>query len=231
MEDVFAEIITIGDEILYGQITDTNSQWIGKELGKLGFRIIRKVSVGDERNEVISALKQAEARASVIIITGGLGPTKDDITKKTIADYVGDQLEMNEAVLKNIERIFKIRNREMNDLNKSQAYVPSKSTVLMNTLGTAPGMWIDHNDKVFISLPGVPHEMKKIMIDFALPKLRDAFPTPYIHHLMIKTIGIGESRIAPMIESWENALPKHIKLAYLPRLGQVRLRLTGTGSG
>ncbi len=229
MEDVFAEIITIGDEILYGQITDTNSQWIGKELGKIGFRIIRKVSVGDKREEIISALEQAEARASVIIMTGGLGPTKDDITKKTIADYVGDELVLNQEVLENIKHIFKVRNREMNDLNRSQAYIPSRAQVLMNTLGTAPGMWIEHNNKILVSLPGVPHEMKKIMNETALPQLSTAFPTPYIHHVMIKTIGIGESRIAPMIEGWENNLPPYIKLAYLPRLGQVRLRLTGVG--
>jgi len=230
MNDIYAEIITIGDEILYGQITDTNSQWIGKELDKIGFRVSRKVSIGDKRGEIVNALEEAEKRASVIILTGGLGPTKDDITKKTIAEYVKTPLVLNADVLENVERIFKKRNRQMNDLNKSQAYIPQNAEVLMNTLGTAPGMWISHNDCIIISLPGVPHEMKKIMVDYALPKLNDSYDTPYIHHVMIKTIGIGETRIAPMIENLENSLPSHIKLAYLPRLGQVRLRLTGIGN-
>lgn len=230
MKDIYAEIITIGDEILYGQITDTNSQWIGKELDKIGFRVSRKISIGDQKEAIIHALHEAEQRASVIILTGGLGPTKDDITKKTIAEYVHAPLVLNADVLENVERIFNKRNRQMNDLNKSQAYIPENAEVLMNTLGTAPGMWISHNNCIIISLPGVPHEMKKIMTDHALLKLNDSFDTPYYHHVMIKTIGIGESRIAPMIENWENSLPAHIKLAYLPRLGQVRLRLTGVGS-
>ncbi|MEM1137910.1 MAG: competence/damage-inducible protein A [Bacteroidota bacterium] len=230
MKDIYAEIITIGDEILYGQITDTNSQWIGKELSKIGIKIIRKTSVGDYKEEIVSALNQALERATIILMTGGLGPTKDDITKKTIAEYVGASLVLDEGVLENIKNIFKSRNRKMNDLNKSQAYIPENSTALKNSSGTAPGMWIDYHNKILISLPGVPHEMKNIMLKYALPKLNSAFDTPYIYHKMIKTIGIGESRIAPMIEHWENHLPDYIKLAYLPRLGQVRLRITGVGA-
>ncbi|MBT33416.1 MAG: competence/damage-inducible protein A [Thalassobius sp.] len=228
MENIYAEIITIGDEILYGQITDTNSQWISSELDKIGIRIIRKVSVGDVREEIEKSFKEAESRADIIIITGGLGPTKDDITKKTIADYVNASLIMNEDVLENIRNIFDKKNREVNELNRGQALVPDNATVLMNPVGTAPGMWIEHNNKVFISLPGVPHEMKRILTDSGLPKLREKYKTPFIYHKMIKTIGIGESILAPKIEEWEDSLPENIKLAYLPRAGQVRLRLTGT---
>ncbi|UZR94476.1 competence/damage-inducible protein A [Chondrinema litorale] len=228
MENIYAEIITIGDEILYGQITDTNSQWISSELDKIGIRIIRKVSVGDVREEIEKSFKEAEARADIIIITGGLGPTKDDITKKTIANYVNAGMIMNEDVLENIRNIFDKKNREVNKLNRGQALVPDKATVLMNPVGTAPGMWIEHNNKVFISLPGVPHEMKRILTDSGLPKLREKYKTPFIYHKMIKTIGIGESLLAPKIEAWEDSLPENIKLAYLPRAGQVRLRLTGT---
>ncbi|MEH0157658.1 competence/damage-inducible protein A [Limibacter armeniacum] len=227
--NVYAEIITIGDEILYGQITDTNSQWIGQELGKAGFRIIRKTSIGDTREEILTALKEAEQRADVILTTGGLGPTKDDITKYTFAEYFGTEMTFREEVFENIDRLFKIRGRQLTELNRQQAYVPSNGKVVMNEVGTAPGMWFPKGKKVFVSMPGVPHEMKKMMTDSIIPSLRESFNTPFIYHKMVRTIGIPESSLSQMLEDWELALPEHIKLAYLPRLGQVRLRLTATG--
>lgn len=227
--NIYAEIITIGDEILYGQITDTNSQWIGAELGKVGFRIIRKTSIGDTREEILTALEEASKRADIILTTGGLGPTKDDITKHTFEEYFDSESTFREEVFDNIGRLFKARGREITELNRQQAYVPKIGEVVMNEVGTAPGMWFPHNEKVYISMPGVPHEMKKMMTDTIIPKLQDTFHTPHIYHKMVRTIGIPESTLSNMLEEWELALPEHIKLAYLPRLGQVRLRLTATG--
>lgn len=229
MKSVYAEILTIGDEILYGHITDTNSQFISATLDKAGIQVIRKTSVGDNREAIINGLKSAEAVADIIIMTGGLGPTKDDITKKTLADYFQTTLVMNEAVLSHVERLFTSRGRVMNDLNKTQALIPANAQVIHNAVGTAPGMWIEHEGKVFISMPGVPHEMKKMMEELIVPKLRNHFQTPAIIHKWIKTINIPESTLAEKIEKWEDALPAHLKLAYLPKMGQVRLRLTGKG--
>ncbi|SFF29576.1 competence/damage-inducible protein A [Thermoflexibacter ruber] len=229
MKSVYAEILTIGDEILYGHITDTNSQFISTALDKAGIQVIRKTSVGDNREAIINGLKSAEAVADIIIITGGLGPTKDDITKKTLADYFQTTLVMNEAVLSHVENLFASRGRVMNDLNKTQALIPANAQVIHNAVGTAPGMWIEHQGKVFISMPGVPHEMKKMMEELIVPKLRHHFQTPAIIHKWIKTINIPESTLAEKIEKWEDALPAHLKLAYLPKMGQVRLRLTGKG--
>jgi nicotinamide-nucleotide amidase len=229
MKSVYAEILTIGDEILYGHITDTNSQFISTALDKAGIQVIRKTSVGDNREAIVNGLKSAEAVADIIIITGGLGPTKDDITKKTLADYFQTTLVMDEAVLSHVERLFASRGRVMNDLNKTQALVPANAQVIHNAVGTAPGMWIEHQGKVFISMPGVPHEMKKMMEELIVPKLRNHFQTPVIIHKWIKTINIPESTLAEKIEKWEDALPAHLKLAYLPKMGQVRLRLTGKG--
>ena len=226
---VKAEIITIGDEILFGQITDTNSQWISGELTKIGIRPTRKMSVGDNESDILEALAEAEARADVILITGGLGPTKDDITKKTLCKYFDTELVINEDALELITGFFTKRGREMTELNRQQAAIPKNAEYVKNSWGTAPGTWIEHNGKVFISMPGVPYEMKNLMSKRLLPKLQAFFETPIIYHKMIRTVGIGESFLAEKIETWEDSLPPHIKLAYLPHFGQVRLRLTATG--
>lgn len=229
MKSIYAEILTIGDEILYGQITDTNSQFISAALDKAGIQTIRKTSVGDSREVIVSALDAARSVADIILMTGGLGPTKDDITKKTLAAYFGTSLKMDMSVLAHVEHLFTSRGRMMNELNKAQALIPENAQVIHNAVGTAPGMWIEHEGKVYISMPGVPHEMKKMMEDLIIPKLRTHFETPFIIHKWVKTINIAESTLAETIETWEDALPPHIKLAYLPRMGQVRLRLTGKG--
>lgn len=224
-----AEIITIGDEILIGQIVDTNSAFLGKAFNKEGISIYQITSVQDHKHHILKALKAAEANADIIIITGGLGPTKDDITKHTICDYFNDTLVQNDEVLAHVEYLFsKYITTPISDLNRSQALVPSKATVLMNTFGTAPGMWLEKDGKVFVSLPGVPYEMKALITDKVIPKLRGKFKFPHIAHKTILTYGLGESAIAQRIEAVENNLPKHIKLAYLPSLGRVRLRLSGT---
>ncbi|NLR90806.1 competence/damage-inducible protein A [Flammeovirga agarivorans] len=225
----YVEIITIGDEILYGQITDTNSQWMGTELNKIGFKVIRKTSIGDTREEILNILDEAQKRADVILITGGLGPTKDDITKKTIADYFGVDMTFHQEVYDNIAELFRNRNRELTELNRLQAEVPSNGKVLMNEVGTAPGMWFDSGNKTFVSMPGVPREMKFLMTNHVLPQLQKKYETPHIVHKMLRTMGIPESVLAQTIEDWENNLPEFIKLAYLPRFGQVRLRLTAVG--
>lgn len=223
-----AEIITIGDEILIGQIVDTNSAFLGKELNKVGISIYQITSVQDDKNHILKALKEAEDNADIIIVTGGLGPTKDDITKHTICEYFNDTLVENKDVLAHIEHLFSTYiSTPISDLNRRQAQVPSKAKVLMNQFGTAPGMWIEKNEKVFVSLPGVPYEMKGLITNEVIPALRKKFKFPYIKHRTLLTYGLGESAIANRIEAWEDALPDFIKLAYLPNLGRVRLRLSG----
>lgn len=221
-----AEIITIGDEILIGQIVDTNSAFLGKELNKVGISIYQITSVQDDKAHILKALKEAEDNADIIIITGGLGPTKDDITKHTICQYFNDTLNENKDVLANIERIFSKFNRPLLDVNKQQALVPTKAKVLMNHYGTAPGMWMEKKGKVFVSLPGVPYEMKALISNAVIPMLRDQFQFPFIMHKTILTLGLGESALAERIEIWADNLPDFIKLAYLPKLGRVRLRLS-----
>ena len=224
-----AEIITIGDEILIGQIIDTNSSWLGQELSKLGISVIHRTSVSDNKNDIITSLQDAKQRAEIIIITGGLGPTKDDITKITLCDYFQTKLILDENVLQWVTKIFSNRKLPMLDINKNQAMVPENCKVLFNKSGTAPGMWFDVDDKIFISMPGVPFEMKTIFTEEAIPKLKQKFSFPIIIHRTIQTTSIGESFLAKKIEAWENDLPTHIKLAYLPSVGQVRLRLSGYG--
>lgn len=222
-----AEIITIGDEILIGQIVDTNSAFLGKEFNKIGVSIYQITSVQDEKSHILEALKEAEKHADIIIITGGLGPTKDDITKHTLCEYFEDTLIQNDTVLAHVEHLFsKYINTPISDINRQQALVPSKSEVLTNQFGTAPGMWIEKNGKVFISLPGVPYEMKSLIKNEVIPKLQQKFKFPFIVHKTLLTYGLGESAIANRIEAWQDALPQHIKLAYLPNLGRVRLRLS-----
>lgn len=227
---MLAEIITIGDELLIGQVVDTNSAFIAKELNKIGISVYQITSVQDDKTHILKAFKDAEQNVDVIIITGGLGPTKDDITKKTIAEYFNDTLVLDESVLKNIESIWKQYVRQtLLQVNKDQALVPSKANVLMNTIGTAPGMWIENNNKVFISLPGVPFEMKALIQNEVIPKLTERFHLPFIIHKTLMVYGLGESTLAARIEAWEDALPDIVKLAYLPDLGRVRLRLSAKG--
>jgi nicotinamide-nucleotide amidase len=229
MKHIYAEVITIGDEILYGQITDTNSQWISAELDKIGIKTIRKTSIGDQKEAILDILKESQERADILIFTGGLGPTKDDITKKTIAEFFNDTLEINPDALGNVRELFESRGFELTEINRQQAAIPTKATYLNNAVGTAPGMWFNQNNKIIISMPGVPFEMQYLMENEVLPRLRVHFKTPFIIHKIIRTVGIGESFLASKIEFWEDALPQHIKLAYLPSMGQVRLRLTGSG--
>ncbi|WP_299007232.1 competence/damage-inducible protein A [uncultured Tenacibaculum sp.] len=225
-----AEIITIGDEILIGQIVDTNSQWIGQELNKIGISVYQISSIQDEKQHILNALKEAESRADIVIITGGLGPTRDDITKKTIAEYFQDDKVVEyPEVIDNIKFLFKKVNHPFNEIQKYQAQLPSKATLLMNRLGTAPGMWFYENNTVFVSLPGVPYEMKGLMKYHVLPKLRSTFKLPFILHRTIMTVGTGETIIAERISDWEESLPNFIKLAYLPSYGRVRLRLSAKG--
>ena len=228
---MLAEIITIGDEILIGQIVDTNSAFIAQELNKIGVSVYQITSVQDDREHILQTLKEAESHANIIIITGGLGPTKDDITKKTLADYFEDTLVQDKAVLKNIEYLWeRYIQKPLSQMNIDQALIPSKAVALMNRYGSAPGMWIEHQGKVFISLPGVPFEMKALMTEEVLPKLRQTFQFPFILHRTLLTYGLGESSLAERIEAWENALPPFVKLAYLPNFGKVRLRLTAKGT-
>ncbi|WP_396637241.1 competence/damage-inducible protein A [Maribacter sp. R77961] len=227
---MLAEIITIGDEILIGQIIDTNSAFIAKELNKIGISVYQITSVQDDREHILQALSDAQSHADIVIVTGGLGPTKDDITKHTFCEFFNDTLVKNTEVLAHVEELFaKHISTPISDLNRQQALVPSKSEVLKNNYGTAPGMWFYENDTAFISMPGVPFEMKNIMKDAVIPKLVDFFERPHIIHKTIITYGLGESAIAQRIEAWEEALPNFVKLAYLPNLGKVHLRLTAKG--
>lgn len=225
-----AEIITIGDEILIGQIVDSNSAFIAKELNLIGISVYQITSVQDEKEHILSALLDASKRADIVILTGGLGPTKDDVTKYTFAEYFDDQLVTNEEVLQHIEELFaKYKKTSISDLNREQAMLPSRATVLHNRYGTAPGMWMEKEGKVYISLPGVPYEMMNLIEEEVIPRLRDKFHRPFIYHKTILTRGEGESAIANKLAGFEDRLPKHIKLAYLPGLGSVRLRLSGKG--
>ncbi len=226
-----AEIITIGDEILIGQIVDTNSAFISKELNKMGVSVYQITSVQDDKEHILKALAEAEENADIIIVTGGLGPTKDDITKHTFCTYFGDTLVQNEEVLKHVEFLFsKYFNMPISDVNRLQALVPSKAKVLYNKYGTAPGMWMEKNKKVFISLPGVPFEMKALIKEEVVPKLQKQFHFPYILHKTLLTYGMGESIIAARLENFEDNLPEGFKLAYLPNMGKVRLRISAKGA-
>ncbi len=226
---VRAEIITIGDEILYGQILDTNTQWISLELDKLGIKTVRKSSVGDQKDEIVQILQEAQKRADVVFITGGLGPTKDDLTKKILADFFDCTLAYHSDALQDVTEFFAKRGRELSDLNRDQALLPTKCTFIPNKQGTAPAMWFNELDTIWVSMPGVPFEMKAIMETEVLPRLVNHFKLPVIVHQLVKTVGIGESYLSDLIQDWELQLPAHIKLAYLPSLGIVKLRLTGFG--
>ncbi|MCP9201051.1 competence/damage-inducible protein A [Gramella sp. GC03-9] len=225
-----AEIITIGDEILIGQIVDTNSVFISRELNKIGVSVHQITSIQDEREHILQTLKEAADRVDIVIITGGLGPTKDDITKKCLCEFFDDSLVRNEEVLAHIEELFKkYIDTPISDLNRDQALLPSKASVLHNKYGTAPGMWFATGEKVVVSLPGVPYEMKELISSEVVPRLMDRFSRPVILHKTLITYGLGESALAQKIEVWEDELPGNIRLAYLPNLGKVRLRLTARG--
>lgn len=225
-----AEIITIGDEILIGQILDSNSKWIATELNKIGISVYQITSIQDEKAHILKALKEARANADIVIITGGLGPTKDDITKITLTEYFNDTLILNEEIVAHIKEMFAKINYPFTEVNRKQALVPASAISFKNNYGTAPGMWFQNNHKVVVSLPGVPYEMKGLMLENILPKLRKTYKLAYIFHKTILTYGMGESMLAEKIEDWENQLPSFIKLAYLPSFGRVRLRLTAKGN-
>ena len=226
-----ATIVTIGDEILIGQITDTNSGFIAGALDKIGIEICEIISISDNKKHILETFARLQNKIDLVVITGGLGPTKDDITKHTICEYFNDVLVRNQAVEDHIVALFeKVLKIPASQVNKDQALVPSKCQVLHNTAGTAPGMWIKKENTVFISLPGVPYEMKGILKDEIIPKIVKEYNRPYIIHKTILTYGQGESIIAERIENWENNLPSFIKLAYLPSPGRVRLRLSARGT-
>ena len=226
-----AAIVTIGDEILIGQIVDTNSSYIAKALDKIGIATHEMLSISDDKQHILDTFNVLQNKVNVVIITGGLGPTKDDITKKTFCDYFEDTLVENEAVLLHVKSIIEgIYKRPITQINREQALVPTKAKVLFNQVGTAPGMWMEKEKTVFISLPGVPYEMKYLVDNEVIPNLVQKFERPYIVHQTIMTYGRGESMIAEQIEEWEDNLPDFIKLAYLPSPGKVRLRLTARGT-
>ena len=225
-----AEIITIGDEILFGQTLDTNSHWMSNELDKIGIKVIRKTTVPDLEDQIIASFSEAETRANIILITGGLGPTSDDLTKPCLANFFGVEMEMNQEALIELTQLYKRSNLELSKLNEGQAIQPKGSTKITNELGTAPGIWYEKDEAIFISMPGVPFEMRGMMEKVILPKLQTLFVKEKIHHRIIRTSGIPESKLAEKLADWEAGLPSHIKLAFLPTLAQVKLRLTATGS-
>ncbi|WP_347049948.1 competence/damage-inducible protein A [Flavobacterium olei] len=226
-----AAIITIGDEILIGQIIDTNSGFIAKSLDRIGVEVVEMLSISDNKQHILDTFAQFQNRVDVVIITGGLGPTKDDITKKTFCEYFDDELVVNQGVLAHVTELIEgFYKRPISQLNKDQALVPSTCTVLPNKVGTAPGMWMKKENTVFISLPGVPYEMKYLVEEEIIPKIVREYERPFILHKTILTYGQGESLVAERIEEWENNLPEFIKLAYLPNPGRVRLRLTARGT-
>ncbi|MDI6032780.1 competence/damage-inducible protein A [Flavobacterium sp. LB2P84] len=226
-----ATIVTIGDEILIGQIVDTNSGFIAKSLDKIGVEINEMISISDDKKHILDTFASLQNKVDLVIITGGLGPTKDDITKKTFCDYFEDELVVDQKVLTHVTQLIEgFYKRTITQINKDQALVPSKCTVLHNQVGTAPGMWMKKGNTVFISLPGVPYEMKYLVEHEIIPKIVREYKRPYIIHKTILTYGQGESMVAERIEDWENNLPEFIKLAYLPAPGRVRLRLSARGT-
>jgi nicotinamide-nucleotide amidase len=225
-----AIIITIGDELLIGQTVDTNSAWMGAELSNIGFDIVRKISIHDLRKDILETLAETAGKVEVVLITGGLGPTSDDITKQTICEFFGTKLVMNNEVLTMITEMMKKRNFMMNENNRRQAEVPESCRVLKNGAGTAPGMWFERNNTIFIFMPGVPNEMKYLMNEYVIPELKRRFTSQIIIHRNIMTYGAPEAKLAEHLEGFESSLPPYIKLAYLPSYGIIKLRLTGTGT-
>lgn len=224
------EIITIGDEILIGQIVDTNSAWMATELNLISVKVEQITSISDEPEHLVEALNNARSRADVVLITGGLGPTKDDRTKKVLCEYFDAKMILHQATLDHVTQFFVRRGLDVNQLNHDQAMVPDCCEVLFNPLGTAPGMWFEHDNTIFVSMPGVPFEMKELMKLHVLPRLKKQNGLGAIFHKTVLTIGIPESILAERLDLWEDALPKHIHLAYLPNPGQIRLRFSAFGS-
>ncbi len=224
------ELLTIGDELLIGQVVNTNASWMGKALNQAGFIIKQVTSISDNETDILQTLEEARKRVKIILITGGLGPTKDDITKHTLCKYFKTKLVFNQPAYENLERIFKARGREVTATNKGQAEVPENCIALQNKNGTAPGMWFEAGDNIIVSMPGVPFEMKAMMTNDVIPMLKKKYPSTNIIHKTILTQGVGESFLSDMIANWEDALPTHMKLAYLPSPGMVRLRLTAVSN-
>ena len=224
-----AEIISIGDELLYGQTLDTNAHWISHKLDEYNIKVFQRTTIGDDADQILNAFATAAERVDIVLITGGLGPTKDDLTKSLLAEYFGVGMVRHEEVLRDITLLFAKASREVTALNAQQADLPANCQKITNPVGTAPGMWFYEKNTVFVAMPGVPYEMKSIMTQGILPKLHEMFSKGVLHHHIIKTIGITESNLSDLIEDWEVNLPNHIKLAYLPTKGQVKLRMTGSG--
>jgi nicotinamide-nucleotide amidase len=227
---VAVAILTIGDEILFGQTLDTNSQWMSAELDTFGFKVVHRATVSDKESDILRGLADASSWADIILITGGLGPTPDDLTKPCLAKYFDVPLQSNPAALEELRTLFQQIDRELSEANIAQTNLPTNADYISNALGTAPGMWIEDKGKIYVSMPGVPFEMKGMISTHVIPRLHKLFALPIVNHKIIKTIGIGESWLAEKIEPWEKNLPDNIKLAYLPELGQVKLRLTSTGN-
>ncbi|MHB1922592.1 MAG: CinA family nicotinamide mononucleotide deamidase-related protein [Chitinophagaceae bacterium] len=229
MSTTFASIITIGDELLIGQTQDSNSSWMARELNSIGISLKRRVAIGDDRNAILSALGQESAEAQIILLTGGLGPTNDDITKKILCEYFNTQLVLDDQTLRRINEIFQKRGLRILESNLQQAMLPENCTILPNQFGTAPGMWFEKEGKIFISMPGVPDEMKGIMKEVVLPRLKQQFSSGCIIHKTLLTSGLGESFVAERLKEFEHDLPGEIKLAYLPHFNLLKLRLSTQG--
>lgn len=225
------EIITIGDELLIGQVTDTNSVWMAAQLNTAGIRVVQKTTIQDDIPVILNTLNEARTRADIILITGGLGPTKDDLTKEALCTYFDSPLGEDARVVADLTAFFSKRGKELSETNRRQAELPVKCTPIYNPRGTAPGMWFDDQGKVFVSMPGVPHEMMGMMKEFVIPRLKTTYGLPEVFHATLLTVGIGESYLSDRLNDWEAALPPFIKPAYLPSLGTVRLRLSCYRSG
>jgi len=225
-----AEIISIGDELLIGQVINTNASWIAEQLNQAGITVYQVTTISDKREHILTTLRDAGKRVDIILLTGGLGPTKDDITKETLCEYFGSRLVFNESIFEGIKKLFGKRGFKISELNRKQAFVPENCIPVKNNAGTAPGMWFEKDGKIYVSMPGVPYEMKPMISDFVIPEIRKRFKVGSILHKTVLTQGWPESKLAAKIESWEEGLPENIKLAYLPSPGSVRLRLTATGN-
>lgn len=229
MSELFAEIISVGDELLIGQVVNTNASWMAAELNKNGIQVVQVSAIGDNGDRIKSALDEAFKRADIVLLTGGLGPTKDDITKNVLAAYFNSEMVFHQPTYEHIKVLFRLRNYQVTEVNRMQALIPERCIPLKNNHGTAPGMWFELGEKVAVSMPGVPFEMQALMLDEVLPRLNEKFLRSAIYHKTIMTHGLGESALAERISEWENNLPATIKLAYLPQPGIVRLRLSSSG--
>jgi len=230
MKHYSASVLTIGEEILYGHILDTNAKFISSTLADIGIKVVMHLSVGDNFEDITAALKFAESKSDIILMTGGLGPTNDDITKKCLAAYFNTEIKLNEKLFNDLEAYFKKRGFPFTESNQKQAEVPESALLLANEMGTAPGMWFEKSGKIFISMPGVPHEMEFLLTERVIPRINKIFQTSIIYHKLIMTAGLGESWLSEKIRKWEESLPEDISLAYLPSYGQVKLRITARGN-